>query len=229
MQVSPSNERSALITGISSATILGIRRTKCQFLESLVGRGPHTHQAMQALGDVGFIDVEGDEYLEEVGWELMLLFHQIVAHCRDPGVKLEVIRRLKPISDRYQLQWDKGRVQLLCDVVKMTMFDGSTNRQSRVFQSGVALLKDVSLYPAIRNLNLHHIPQQIIRKMREYREDVDGETNSEPETKKSHITEEHEKEQYLKLLEELLDTTDLETTLHIEKKMEELGYTPYVQ
>lgn len=224
--------RSDLKVGISSATILDIRKTKCQFLESLNGRGGHTHQASQALGSLGYIDVEEDEYSEEVGWELMLLFHQLVAHCRDPGVTLEVIRRIKSITDRYHQQMDRSRVQLLCDVIKVATYDVSSSRMSRVMQSGLALLTDVSRHPSLKLKNLQHLPQQLVRKMRN-REEVDGDQPVLSQTKKLRLSEEEEKEEeeeekYLQLMEELMDTTDGEKAMDIEKQLEDMGYTAYV-
>ena len=234
VQMSQSSQ-SDVIVGISSATILDVRKTKFHFLESLSGRGNPTHQASAALSNLGYIDVEEDEYSEEVGWELLLLFHQLVSHSRDPTINLEVIRRIKSIIERFQSQLDRGRVQLVCDVAKMILHDGSLTRRSSVYLSGMALLKDLVMTLKAGSQGLHNLPQQVMRNLRS-RDDVDSGPVEESRTKKIRMEKEEgaefvgegEEPKYARLMDQLLETDDMEKILDLEQKMVDLGYSPYV-
>ena len=216
VQVTPPNSF-ALTLGVSSAVIVEIRKTKAHFLESVNGHGDHTQEAREVLCCLSYIDVETDEYCQEVGWELVLLYHQVVGHCQDPEVSLEVIRGLKAIGDRYQDQLDRRMVQLLCDVVRMALQEDNRSELSRVFQSCLAVLKDVSLYPSLRKKSLHHLPQQTLKKMTA-RDDMDG--MEEEESKETS----HREKEYLRLMTELLEVRELEKTLEIEQQLEDLGF-----
>lgn len=220
----------ALIAGVSAAAILEIRQAKSKFLESL-SRDNALAQAEVALSDVCFLDVEADQYAEEVGKELMLLLQQVVGHCKEPTVTLEVIRRLKSIAERFHREWREERVQLMCDVIKVAMHGGSSSKRSRVFQSGLALQKDLSMYSTLKERKLHTIPQDVIKKMRATREETDAGPPTKRPRRGDGLQEEEadEMDKYLELMEELVVTSDPDKTLEIEGELETMGYVTYVQ
>lgn len=225
----------ALVTGVSAAAILEIRQAKAKFLESLSSTDNGLAQAIVALSEVCFLDVEADQYEEDVGKELMLLLQQIAGHCKDPTITLEVIRRLKSVAEQFHGEWGEERVQLMCNVVKVAMHGGPRSKKSRVFQSGLALLKDLSRYSFLKEHDLHTIPQQVIKTMRAAREETDTGMQELPEAKRSRQEDgqqeegDGEEDKYLELMEELVDTTNPERTLEIEGELETMGCIPYVQ
>lgn len=216
---------SYIITGVSAAAILEIRRAKAKFAEMWSGRTEH---ADLALGEVDFIDVE-DEYDIKVGEELMLLFKEIILHCKDPSISLEVIRRLKAIADCFHGKWKKNEVELACEVICISMQDARTkSKRSRVNQSGLALLKDLSTDRVLKKRKLHLVPQNTIKKLLAREETDAGVQDAEqPPSKRPHL--ESEEDKYLELMETLAQTSNPEETLAVEQKLQAMGYEPHVQ
>lgn len=224
LQASHSHSSSSqLVTGISAVAILEIRRTKAKFLDSVSREG---EDAEHALGELTFLDFEQDEYSIEVADETLLMLRELVFHSKVPTIILEVLRRAKSIADSFNSKWkDEEQVRLICQMVEKAI-QYSNKKKSRVYQSGLALLKDVSSYKSLKENKLNKEPLSAIRKLRgRGREEVDADV---PDAKRPCLAEE-EDEMYIGLMETLASSTDTEQILNIESQIEEMGYEPHIQ
>ena len=201
--------------------ILEIRRTKAKFLDS-ISREAEEESAEVALGELAFLDFEQDDYSIEVGEEALLMLREVVVHCKVSTIRLEVLRRVKSIADSFNSEWkEMEQVELVCQVVEKAMH--RCNKRSRVYQSGLALLKDISSYQSLKDNKLNQGPLNAIRKLRG-RDEVDADVMV-PEAKRH----EEEGDRYLSLMETLASSTDPEQILSIESQIEEMGYEPHIQ
>lgn len=216
---------SELVSSISAVAILEVRQVKARFLEAY-SRGEELEEhAEQALGGLAFLDFEQDEYMLEVSAETLLVLREIVHQCKVPTINLKVLRRVKAITDSFNSKW-KGvdQVQVVCQIVERAVLN-SNRKRSRVFQSGLALLKDLSSYKALKAKKWNEEPLSVIRMLRS-REEVDAD---EPTPNKRPHVEEDVEEKYLSLMETLAHTTDTDKILEIEQQIEEIGYEACIQ
>lgn len=222
-ETKPSSTEAGLVTGISAAVIIEIRQMKARLMEASSSK----KEGEEIIKNLNFLDFEEDEYKTEVGREMMLFLRQVIVLYKDPSILLEVLRRLQSVANCFSSQWSREQVKLVCDIVVMVI-KSSSSKRSKVYQSGVALLKDLSNHKAIKERKLHTVPLNAIKSLRAGRDEIDA----PPAAKRPHQMEEEEEEEevYLKLMEELVQTTDLDKVLQIEQKLQELGYDePYVQ
>ena len=82
-----------LTSGVSAATIVEIRKHKSS-LAQLNNHSISDEEGHDYLDKVDFIDFDKDDYLPDVGRELLSYLRQLVVSCPDPSVQMEVIRRL---------------------------------------------------------------------------------------------------------------------------------------
>lgn len=216
-----SSSSAELVTSISAVAILEIRQAKTRFLESWSERRSES-VADQALTELRFLDFEEDEYAMEVSEEVVLMLREVVAFCKVPVIIMEVIRRLKEIANSFNSSWDKEHVELVCDVIYQAIKDPSKKR-SRSYQSGLALLKDLSSYKSLKENELAKVARGTIRKL--YAMD---ETDAPPEMKRARLSEEDKDDEYHDLLVQLPDLTDTQDILDMENRIRELGYEPSV-
>lgn len=177
-----------------------------------------------ALRDIGFLDFEQDAYTEEVGLEVLVLLREIVAHCRVAFVGLEVIRHLKSVADSFNTTWGEEEVKLACEIVEKAIRNPHSKR-SKLYQSGIAVLKDFSMNKTLKENKLHKMPLDTIKRFRGGREETDAPSIDAPPSKRPCDTD----EKYHQLMEDLATSTDPEKILNIEEKIEELGYEPHIQ
>lgn len=201
-----------------------IRRAKAKFLDHC-SQEEEAEGADTALKEVSFLDFDLDEYTKEVGEELLMLFIEIVARCREAVVGLEVLRRLNAVADRFHVSWEEREVKLASQVVVKAI--GPPHRKrSKLYQSGMATLKNLSQYKNFRENKLNKIPLDAIKGFRSGRDDVDA-----PSPKRLCMEEEEmsEEDKYQKLMEDLASSTDTHQMLNIESQLEEMGYEPNIQ
>ena len=228
---------------VSAATIVEIRKAKSQ-LAALHGQRIGWEEAERVFTTLDFISFE-DSYLPQVGTELLLLLEKLLAYSHEAGVCLEVIRRVKEVVDGFHSGWGEDEVQLVC-----RMTQGLANQQQRpsnkVFQSAVALVKDLSQLMGQRDKHLSNIPKTTIRSLLASRrgrgkkaaqEDVDFD---EPASKYVATGGNEVIESYLSKMEELAQLTEetdgkqpsvsdvMDRCLSIEEEVKKLGFEPNV-
>lgn len=217
---------SNLITGISAAAILEIRRTKARFLE-LCSQDEEEEGADTALKELGFLDFDLDEYSKEVGEEMLLVLREMVVHCREALIGLEVIRRLKSLADCFNAIWSEEEVKLACEIAEKAI-RSPLRKRSKLYQSGMAALKDLSQYKTLKENKLYRVPLGTIKGLRGGKDDVDAPGPSPP--KRPCLVEgEDDDDKYHQLMEDLANSTDPELSLSIESQIEEMGYEPNIQ
>jgi len=186
---------------------------------------------------VAFINPELDRYLPQVGKELILLYEQFAGHCTTGPLVMEVLRRIKILADAYNKQWGESDIKLASSVSKMII--SKTRKQTRVYQSGVALLKDLSSYASFKEKGWHKIPVSELKGLRSV-DLVDG----EPAAKRPHLdtvaggppsftmeTESavtDEEDAFLELMEELANCENESQATEIEQRLIDNGFEPEV-
>lgn len=219
-----------LAAGVSATTIVEVRKSKSEILE-LNGSAIDQDHGESLLSAVSFINPELDNYLPEVGRELMVYFDQLVAYCNYPVVLLEVIRRLKILADAFHHQWSKGDVEQISKLVRKTM--QGVGKRSKVYQSAAALLKDLSMYSVLKKKDLHNIPIDYLKGLRGT-DLVDGDTDlpsakrfredRAPTADESNVDD----DRYLELMEQLSTSEDSQEVERIETELSKMGYEPNI-
>lgn len=213
----------SLTSGVSAATIVEIRKCKSS-LAQLNNEKVSEEEGQDYLDRVDFIDFEKDQYLVDVGRELTAYLLQLVVSCEDPVVQMEVVRRLRSMCDTFQHQFTEQDVDQLTLVAKMIVERVSSRKRSKLYQSTAAFLKDLSVIFKNRGTEA-----KIELKRLKIREETDAEP---PEKRVKLYEEEMEEEemdkQYIEILEELSECTDIEEALKLEAKLLEMGFEPNI-
>ena len=149
-----------LRASISATTIVEIRKVKSSLLQ-LHGQKVGKDDVEQFLEDISFINFETDTYRPEVGTELLAFFSKLATYCDDAEINLEVIRQFKFILEKFDPSWSGQDVELVANT--LYAMTGTFTKRSRVFQSAVALLKDLTRSKALRSNKLHTIPLELLK------------------------------------------------------------------
>lgn len=228
------NTSADLINGISASAILEIRRTKAKFLEDM--RKSQKKAAETALREVSFVDFEADGYLSDVGKEMILLLREI-AHCKETAIALEVFRRLQVVAECFKVDWKVEEVKLICDVVEVALHATGSSHHSKVYQSGMALLKDQTQALNKTENKKKMIPVHTMKRLRESmkrkehgaQEETDEGLVTDSDDGKASKRPRQEDDEYFDLMEKLGETSNWELVTQIESQLEEMGYEPFVQ
>lgn len=216
---------SQLVTSVSAVAILEIRKVKAKYLEGL--EEDPDESADLALKGVGFLNFEEDLYTQDVAWELLALLREITMHMHSSAqlVSLEVIRWLDSMMECFAAKWERKDVELLCMVIKAAM---PKHKRSKVYQSGMALLKDLALNKALKEKKLHQIPLDVIRRQHGGGKDyIDA-----PDAKRPHLLTQQEEDaddKYHQLMLDLASSSDTKQIPEIERQIEEMGCETNVQ
>lgn len=214
-----------LTSGVSAATIVEIRKHKST-LAQLNNNKISSDEGQDYLDKVDFIDFEKDHYLPDVGRELMAYLQQLVVSCEDASVQMEVIRRLKSMCDAFSTEFTKEDVEEVTTVTGIMLDRVSTKKRSKLYQSSVALLKDMAV--TFKAKDIQDTLRKELKKLK-IREETDTEPPPEKQAKLDKEGKQQEMEdQYLKFMEELSQLTDIEETLTLEAKLQEMGYEPNI-
>ena len=163
---------------ISATTIVEIRKVKASLLQ-LHGLKVHKDDVDQFLDDVSFINFETDTYHPQVGTELVAFFSKLATYCADAEINLEVIRQFQFSLEKFDSNWSQQEAQLVGNTLyAMTR---TFTKHSKVYQSAVALLKDMARNKALQSKKLHSIPLELLKdiqqvkskRMRSAKDDVD--------------------------------------------------------
>ncbi len=227
--------------GVSAATIMDIRKAKAE-IRATNGAILSETQADTLLEAVNYIDPDVDHYLVEVGRELTAFYEQLVGHCKVQSIILEVLRRLKIISDAFHVQWSREDVEAMCSVSKRVV--ASAKPRSRAYQSATALLKDISKYSALKDRSLNKIAIQSLKDLRgsdltdgdEGTDCTDGAEYPLLKRARLDISCIHEaaggpppiRQDYMELMERLSTCENAEEAGEIKEQLIEMGYEPEV-
>lgn len=229
--------------GVSASTIVEVRKAKAEIL-ALNGRAIDNAQGEELLAMVSFINPDVDRYLPEVGTEIIDYFDQLVAHCNEPAIVLEVLRRLKILADTFNTQWKESDVEQVSRVSKRVL-ERAKSKRSRLYQCGTALLKDLSMYSAIREKGFHKIPIKSMKDLRGVdltdsgpsdakRMKIDTEEASGPPPVEGEeaggpppVRDVGDEDRYLDLMEKL-SMCKPEEEEAIEEKLMSMGYEPNI-
>lgn len=222
----------SLTSGVSAATIVEIRKHKSS-LAQLNNQTITDEEGQDYLDKVDFIDFDKDEYLPDVGRELLSYLRQLVVSCPDPSVQMEVIRRLKSMCDAFKNDFNADDVEQATLVAKMMVIRSSRNKRSRLYQSAVAFLKDLAV--EFKGKGMQDAPVKEIKGLK-----VREETDMAPPAKQARMdvqaelpmdqddTEQMNDDRYLDVVRALSECTDIEEALKLEAELIEMGYEPNV-
>ena len=221
-----------LTSGVSAATIVEIRKHKSS-LAQLNNHAISDEEGHDYLDKVDFIDFDKDEYLPDVGRELLSYLRQLVVSCPDPSVQMEVIRRLKSMCDAFKNQFTAQDVEEATLVAKMMVKRSTRNKRSRLYQSAVAFLKDLAV--EFKEKGMQEAPAKEIKSLK-----IKEEIDMGPPAKQARLdqqaelpmteedNEEMKDDHYLDLMNQLSECTDIEEALKLEAELIEMGYEPNV-
>ena len=120
---------------ISSIAIVEIRKVKAKL--------PTHPSAEEVFSAIEFIDFAREEYLPEVGSEVLKLLFCLSANKPiSEAVYLEIIRHVSDIAETFIAIWGETSVKELCELIKRIMLDNNTLR-NKAYRSSLALLKNV--------------------------------------------------------------------------------------
>ena len=155
-----------------------------------------------------------------------MMLREVAMHCPAAAIGLEVIRILKSMAECFNKTWDEEDVKLVCEIAQNTI-QSQHRKKSKVYQSGMALLKDLCFYKSLKQNKLQKIPLDTLKKFRAGKDSVDAPDAKRPRQDDSH--DEDIDEKYQQLMEDLASSTDPEEERAIETQITELGYEPLIQ
>lgn len=231
-----SKENSAQITvTTSSIAIVEVRKLRAMLA------GHHSSKISEkttwdTLSRLEFIDFNRDEYLHEVGQEIMSLLFHLAGHKHSADVYLEIIRHVKDIVDSFIAVWGEEDMKRTCELLKMLMDAVGQNIRSSVYQSALALLKDMAkMGKKLDNKNISDIIDSYfqglvktrVKRIHHEKEETDYE--EPPPTKRlcDMEDEDHAALQYLEKMLELGESTT-PTRSRTENDIVDLGFEPNI-
>lgn len=251
LKQTPSFERvdettDVLQAAISATTIVKIREVKGALLQ-LHGLKVSKNEAEEFLDRVSFINFEMDMYCPQVGTEMVAFFSKLATYCDDAEINLEVIRQFQFSLEAFNSYWSQQEVELVGNT--LYAMTNTFRKGSKVYQSAVALLKDMIKSKSLRSKDLHSIPLELLkdiqkRKNKRGTDDVDLPTKKlrvrSDVVKSDHSMAMEEEEDdlttegggvefvdYINCMVELAEAGD-EMTPQIESKVVEMGYEPNI-
>ena len=221
------NGEESLTSGVSAATIVEIRKCKSS-LTQLNNKKVSGDEGEDYLDKVDFVDFDKDEYLSVVGRELLSYLSQLVVNCEDHGVQMEVIRRLKSMCDAFLNEFTKEDVDEVTFVIQIMVERVGNKRRSKLYQSAVAMLKDMTVNFKAKGIETTPLSQ--LKKLKVPKD----ETDTGPPLEKRAKQDEEEmdtsdtEDEYLEIMEKLSECRDVEEALKLEAQLLEMGYEPNV-
>lgn len=145
----------ALLATVSGVAIVEIRK-----LKSLLGTRHNNSKisdedAMEFLSSIDFLNLSDAHYLSQVGKELIGYLHQLLGYASSASVQLEIVRHLSDIAIRFAQTWKEKDLTEFSELIK-TLMKGRGPRDA-VYQSSMALLKDLSQIMSSGDSNCHQV------------------------------------------------------------------------
>ena len=236
-----------LQAAVSATTIVEIRKAKAS-LPILHGQNVRKDEAHKAIDRISFINFEVDKYCPQVGSEMVSFFEKIATYCTDAEINLEAIRQFHFIADKFDSHLDQHEIELIANTL-YAMTD-TFKKRSRVYQSAVALLKDLSRNKQLIARNLHTIPLELLKdiqngkhdRKRRVEEDTDYQDKAVHNQQDGVITADSTMEvsvqsqigqggrefiDYIDCMVELAEAGD-ERITQLEATVEDMGYEPNI-
>lgn len=235
-----------LQAAISATTIVKIREVKGALLQ-LHGLKVSKNEVEEFLDRVSFINFEMDMYCPQVGTEMVAFFSKLATYCDDAEINLEVIRQFQFSLEAFNSYWSQQEVELVGNT--LYAMTNTFRKGSKVYQSAVALLKDMTKSKSLRSKDLHSIPLELLKdiqkkkkkrgtdyvdlpakKLRVRSDVVKSDQSMAPEEEEEDLTMEGgglEFVDYINCMVELAEAGD-EMTPQIESKVVEMGYEPNI-
>lgn len=222
--VSSDNGGGSLASGVSAATIVEIRKYMASLVQ-LNNKQISAEDGQEYLDKVDFVDFDKEHYLPDVGRELLCYLRQLVVCCQDASVQMEVIRRLKSMCEAYKPQFTKKDVEEVVLMAKIMVERVRTKTRSKLYQSAVALLKDLTVMFKAKGFNK---PATDALKQLKGRDETDAHPEDIPPEAKRSKQENEEENAYLEIMERLSRCTDIEEALELEAELVAMGYEPNI-
>lgn len=224
----------------SGVAVVDIRRVKAR-LATFHGQNMTKTEADAILSSLEFINFQEDAYMPQVGSELLVVMEKLLVYCKDAKTRLEVIRHLDEIVDKFHASLEREQVQQLCDVLMNVAKKCAPN--TLVYQSTVAFLKNLArLLKKSPFQGISKVPKNLLdllpaerKKQREAalqggQEDVDN-PNSPP-AKIPRMDDDSEAndqtDSYLMKMSELADIEDVSSSLDLEEEIMSMGFDPQI-
>ena len=227
---------------ISATTIVEIRKVKASLVQ-LHGLKASKDDVEQFLDDVSFINFEADTYHPQVGTELVAFFSKLAAYCSNAEINLEAIRQFRFALDKFDSSWGQQEVTLIANSL-YAMTDTFTKR-SKVYQSAVALLKDMARNKRLLSKKLHSIPLELLKDIQK-----GGNSRKRPgsdyidhpakaprptrircdSTEDSTAVEEEIGEEFIDYIDRMLELAEAsdDRIPQLESQLEDMGYEPNI-
>ena len=234
-----------LQAAISATTIVKIREVKGALLQ-LHGLKVSKNEVEEFLDRVSFINFEMDMYCPQVGTEMVAFFSKLATYCDDAEINLEVIRQCQFSLEAFNSYWSQQEVELVGNT--LYAMTNTFRKGSKVYQSAVALLKDMTKSKSLCSKDLHSIPLELLKdiqkrkhirgtdyvdlpaeKLRVRSDGVKSDDSIAPEEEEDLTMEGGGLEfvDYINCMVELAEAGD-EMTPQIESKVVEMGYEPNI-
>ena len=241
LQDLPSTESRGVISEITSGVaVVDIRRVKAR-LATFHSQNMTKTEADAILSSLEFINFQEDVYMPQVGRELLVVMEKLLVYCKDARTRLEVIRHLDEIANKFHTSLEHNQVQELCDVLINVAEDCKPN--TPVYQSTVAFIKNLACLlkkspfhgmSKVPKNSLDHLPaerkKQRAARRRGGQEDVDS--GIAPPAKSPRMDDDSEEndetDSYLMKMSKLADIEDISLSLDLEEEIMSMGFDPQI-
>lgn len=242
-QDATSTERNGLVDDIvSGMAVVEVRRVKAK-LATFHGQNMTKTDADAFLSSLEFLNFQDDVYMPQVSRELLVVLEKLMVYCKDAKIRLEVIRILEGIAEKFHTSLDKKEIKQLCDVLECVAKScGGPN--SLVFQSTVAFLtKLTQLLKKSPSQGISQIPKKTLLGLlpagRKKSQSVRGRGGEEqvdypsgPLAKMPRMDGDDEADdqtkRYLMKMSELADEEDASCSLSLEDEVLSMGFHPQI-
>jgi len=137
-QAPQSRDDSPITIATSASAIMEIRKAKSALQDLTQGYDKYS-EATDILEQLKYINVEDDNYLPEVGTELLQFYRLLVIYDTTQSTWLQVIRLLKEVSNTYHTTMSQDDVDTACRIVSH-MINNNVQCSKMQSQSATAFL-----------------------------------------------------------------------------------------
>lgn len=230
----PTENSASIIVTTSSIAIVEVRKLRAT-LANHHGSKISDNVTWDTLSRLDFIDFNRNEYLQEVGQEVMTLLFHLAGHKHSADVYLEIVRHVKDIVDSFIAVWGGEDIKRTCELIKMVM-DTTQSVRSSVYQSALALLKDMAkMGKTLKNKSISDTIDgyfqgvvKTTRVKRMYHEKEETDYHEGPPPAKRECSTGNEDQAVLQYLDKMLELSESTTPTSTEDDIIDLGFEPNI-